>query len=102
MSRFRWGLAAALVLAAAWAVTGRQGQPRDVEMVRARGYVITIQGVLEPSWSERLGGMAIAVHHWGDGPITVLAGELVDQAAFHGVLKSLYDLGLPVVSVAPA
>src|SRR5262249_2137993 len=79
-----------------------QGRPRDAATTEARIYVITVQGELEPSWSERLGGMTIAVHQGGDGAVTVLTGELIDQAAFQGGLKCLYDLGLPVVSIASA
>jgi hypothetical protein len=62
-------------------------------------YVIVAQGALESFWSERLGGMVIAVHHEADGPITTLTGRLPDQGALQGVLRALYDLGLPVVSV---
>jgi hypothetical protein len=73
-----------------------------MERFEPQVYVITLQGELEPSWSDRLGGMTINVHHTLDGPVTVLTGELVDQAALQGILKAVYDLGLPVVSVASA
>jgi hypothetical protein len=65
-------------------------------------YVILVQGALESAWSERLSGMAITIHATPDGPRTTLAGVLVDQAALQGVLKTLYDLGLPVLSVTSA
>jgi hypothetical protein len=80
----------------------RHDRPRDMEMFEPQIYVITVQGRLEPSWSERLGGMTITVHDRLDGPVTVLTGELADQAALQGILKAVYDLGLPVVSVASA
>jgi hypothetical protein len=61
--------------------------------------VILVQGALEESWSERLSGMSITIYETPDGARTTLAGMLIDQAALQGVLKSLYDLGLPVLSV---
>ena len=80
----------------------RQDRAQGMEMFEPQVYVITVQGELEPAWSDRLGGMTITVHHKLGGPITVLTGELVDQAALQGILKAVYDLGLPVVSVASA
>jgi hypothetical protein len=81
---------------------GRPGQhpANDVGMFDPVKYVIVVQGALENSWSERLGGMAITVHEAAGGAHTTLAGVLPDQTALHGVLTSLYDLGLPVLSVA--
>jgi hypothetical protein len=61
--------------------------------------VILVQGALKCSWSERLGGMAIAVYDTAAGPRTTLAGVLLDLAAVHGVLTTLHDLGMPVMSV---
>jgi hypothetical protein len=75
---------------------------REVHMFDTVMYVILVQGVLESSWSERLGGMSITVHDRPDGPCTTLAGVLIDQTSLHGVLKTLYDLGLPVLSVTSA
>jgi hypothetical protein len=80
----------------------RQERSRDMQMFEPQVYVITVQGELESSWSDRLGGMAITVHHAPDGPLTILTGELADQAALQGILKAVYDLGLPVVSVTSA
>ncbi len=68
-------------------------------------YRICVQGVLEPSWSELMHGMAISslvardenqreLHH------TQLLGTLADQAALIGLINTLYSLGLPLVSVA--
>jgi hypothetical protein len=57
-------------------------------------YEIRVRGILDPSWSARLGGLCIAVEHFADRPAeTVLSGELPDQAALHGVLSALYTLG---------
>jgi hypothetical protein len=61
----------------------------------------TIQaaGTLDPRWSARLGGLLVrAAGH--DQPVVELSGQLMDQAALFGVLLTLYDLGLPLISVA--
>jgi hypothetical protein len=74
----------------------------DVAMFDPLMYVILVHGALEDSWSERLSGMSITIHETPDGSRTTLAGVLVDQAGLQGVLKTLYDLGLPVLSVTSA
>jgi len=63
-------------------------------------YRITIQGRLDDSWSEQLGGMAFSSGLEAEGsPLTVLTGQLVDQAALYGVLNTLYGLGFALLSV---
>jgi hypothetical protein len=79
-----------------------QGAAHEIDMFDASIYVILVQGALESTWSDRLSGMSITVHDTPDGPRTTLAGVLIDQAALQGVLKTLYDLGLPVLSVTSA
>ena len=62
-------------------------------------YQIKVPGELDARWSDWIGGMTIATESKGDGPpVTVLTGE-VDQAALHGLLRRLYSLGLPLISV---
>ena len=61
---------------------------------------ILIQGTLDTGWSDRLGGMNIAGAPLTDGTAaSSLIGELADQSALLGVLNTLHDLGLPLVSV---
>ena len=63
-------------------------------------YHITVRGYLDDSWSNQLGGIAIDNAKTADDtPITILHGEMVDQAALFGVLNSLYGLGFPIISV---
>lgn len=63
-------------------------------------YEIYIQGYLDERWSDRLGGLVIQVTSQPDQPrVTRLSGELQDQAALVGVLNTLYDLGLLLLSV---
>ena len=61
--------------------------------------VIRAEGMLDPSWSDRLGGLCIRVTDAGGRPATRLSGRLLDQGALVGVLVALYDLGLVLVSV---
>jgi hypothetical protein len=52
------------------------------------------------SWSERLGGLSISTGSIEDqGPITTLVGQVRDQAELAGVLNSLYELHLTLLSV---
>lgn len=63
-------------------------------------YKIRVQGFLDDRWSDRMGGVAIRVDSQsGQAPVTMLSGQLQDQAALVGVLNTLYDLGLPLISV---
>ena len=62
-------------------------------------YQIKVPGELDASWSDWAGGMTIAVESEVDGlPVTTLTGT-VDQAALQGLLRRLYSLGLPLISV---
>jgi hypothetical protein len=62
-------------------------------------YQIKVPGVIDVSQSGWVGTMAISVESDANGtPITTLAGE-IDQAALHGLLRRLYSLGLPLISV---
>jgi len=67
---------------------------------RPATYQIRVQGKVDPDWSDRLAGMAIrlAVED-ACPPVTILKGELSDQAALAGVLNTLYELHLTVLSV---
>lgn len=58
-------------------------------------YEIRLQGRLDPRWSTRFDGMTLTT---GDG-FTLLTGPVVDQAALHGLLHQLRDIGLSLVSV---
>ena len=63
-------------------------------------YRIRVRGHLDPKWSERLEGMNITeVRHSEKDDQTILVGRLTDQAALSGVLNTLYEQHLPVLSV---
>ena len=59
-------------------------------------YQIGVRGRLGPRWADWFDGLAITTEGNGD---TLLTGPVVDQAALHGVLKRVRDLGLPLLSV---
>ena len=59
-------------------------------------YQIRIKGHLGHQWTDWFGGLTITLEDNGD---TLLAGPVVDQAALHGLLKKVRDLGMPLLSV---
>ena len=59
-------------------------------------YELRLKGHLDARWAERFDGLSFS--HESDGT-TILAGPVVDQAALHGVLRTVRDLGLPLLSV---
>ena len=62
-------------------------------------YQIRVPGELGENWSDWAGGMTITVESEGDDPpVTTLTGT-VDQAALQGLLRRLYSLGYPLISV---
>jgi hypothetical protein len=68
---------------------------------RPATYQIKVPGQLDESWSDWAGGMTITVESEGEGegpPITTLTGT-IDQAALQSLLRRLYSLGLPLLSV---
>jgi hypothetical protein len=63
-------------------------------------YRIMVKGGLDASWSDRLGGLRITVSNSEQGEaLTLLTGELLDQAALLGVLNTLYNMQHPLISV---
>jgi len=61
-----------------------------------RLYEIRIAGHLDERWADRFEGMTITLAENGE---TLLTGTVIDQAALHGLLKKVRDLGLPLLSV---
>jgi hypothetical protein len=59
-------------------------------------YIIRVRGIMDPDWSTWFPGFNVAHDVTGD---TVLSGEVVDRAAFYGVISRARDLGLMVISI---
>ena len=62
----------------------------------ATTYQIRIKGHLGPEWSDWFGGLDISLDDNGN---TLLTGQVVDQAALHGLLRKVRDVGMPLVSI---
>lgn len=59
-------------------------------------YQIRLQGHLDPRWTGWFAGLEIS--HTAEGE-TLISGPVPDQAALHGLLRKVRDLGLPLISV---
>ena len=74
----------------------RKDKPK-LTLSRPITYQIKVPGHLDGSWADWGGRMTLTVESDGS-PITTLTG-IFDQAALHGLLRRLYSLGLPLISV---
>jgi hypothetical protein len=59
-------------------------------------YQIRVKGHLGPQWMDWFDGLTITLEENGE---SLLTGPVVDQAALHGILKKMRDLGMPLLSV---
>lgn len=58
-------------------------------------YQIRVKGHLGPNWDDWFEGMTFTAEANGD---TLMTGPVIDQAALHGLLRKVRDLGLPLLS----
>ena len=73
---------------------------QEISLDTPATYQIIVQGYLEKHWSDWFEGMDILPNvNEEDVRSTRLTGSIIDQAALHGVLRKLYDLGMPLLSV---
>jgi hypothetical protein len=63
---------------------------------RSAHYELRVRGVLDRNWSDWFDGLQVSSDAPGQ---TLIAGPVVDQAALHGLLAKIRDLGLPLLSV---
>ena len=59
-------------------------------------YEIRVKGHLAPRWTAWFDGLSLIAE---DDGTTVIRGAVVDQAALHGVLQRLRDVGIPLISL---
>jgi len=67
-----------------------------IDSSRPMIYQIRLKGQLGSQWADWFGGLTVSLEEDGD---TLLTGPVVDQAALHGLLKKVRDLGMPLLSV---
>ena len=81
-------------------LNGRELMPDELNLTtdfhELMAYQIRLKGQLGSEWAEWFGGMTITLEDNGN---TLLTGPAIDQAALHGLLKKVRDLGLTLLSV---
>jgi hypothetical protein len=76
-----------------------QNRKQKLTLDRPALYQIKVPGKLDASWSDWVGEMSVSIGCDEEGlPIAILTGTL-DQAALLGLLRRLYSLGIPLISV---
>jgi len=76
-----------------------KGFKRKLTLAQPAKYQIVVPGEMDENWSEWVGTIKVVVGCDHDGlPVSTLIST-VDQAALHGLLRRLYALGLPLISV---
>jgi hypothetical protein len=73
------------------AIDASSRDPREGDI-----YEIRLKGHLDQRWADRFDGLTITLASNGE---TRLTGPVVDQAALHGLLRKIRDLGLPLIAV---
>jgi hypothetical protein len=72
---------------------------RKLSLDRPATYQIKVPGHLDERWLDWVEGMTTTIESEGDGPPATTLTGILDQAALQGLLRRLYSLGLPLVSV---
>jgi hypothetical protein len=75
----------------------RRGMHQDLGLSQPAVYQIRVEGFLDDHWAGWFQGMTLTRH--GSDNTTSLAGVVADQAALHGILARIRDLGLPLLSL---
>jgi hypothetical protein len=74
---------------------------RSYSFDKPRDYRIRVRGIINETWSEKLGGLRITAGRFRnqEKPVTELVGQVRDQAELSGVLNALYELHMTLLSV---
>ncbi len=75
------------------------GSFEAIGFLRSACYEIRVLGRVTDDWLNRLGNMHCKSEMYGDKPVSVLVGEVRDQAELAGILSSLYELHLTLISL---
>lgn len=86
------------MLSSLWDARMTDEQTAKSDMDQPMIYQIRIKGHLGHQWLDWFEGLSILLDEDNN---TLLTGPIVDQAALHGVLKKVRDLGMPLLSVNP-
>ena len=70
----------------------------DADADQPTVYEVRLKGYLDRQWTDWFCGLTITLQDNGD---TLLSGPVVDQAALHGLLRKIRDLGMPLLSLTP-
>jgi hypothetical protein len=73
--------------------------PRKSAFAMPGNYRIRVRGLVDPKWSDWLGGMTITTRQSQSTSVTDLVGRVADQAALSGILNALYEMHLPILQV---
>ena len=76
-----------------------RSRKQKLTLDRPATYQIKVPGKLDTSWSDWMGEMSVSVGSDDDGLPTTILTSMFDQAALQGLLRRLYSLGLPLISV---
>ena len=75
-------------------------QVKTLRLATPAKYRIRIQGYLDNTWADQLGQMTFTNYlASGQAPVTILTGQVMDQAELFGLLGQLYGLGFPLLSI---
>ena len=78
----------------------KESSKKGLRLETPSTYRIRVQGRVDSSWADRLGGMTVNEDSsYDQAAVTILEGHLPDQAALSGVLNTLYEMHLPLLSV---
>ena len=72
----------------------------EINFQKPAVYKIIVQGEIEKDWSGKLQGLQITIERsQGKRPASILVGQIKDQAALSGIMQTLYEMQMTIISV---